>query len=383
MTLNSIVWLIKKSINQRKIVLTFIKNYLNHKVYVILNKEKYSLETNIFYIDVPDAKMVRYLYNMSMALVEAGHHVKIKANLFLIGNLYDYANWVLTTPNIFITKKNPKSGEIILTTEENKYPLSIHVDLNYYSRNINIQNECIVPLSMHPSFYRFGYLDQLPQLQLIKKSILVFFAGSFSEKHYNSQLLHLFQNMPTRMELLSVLQSNEILNVHFPENSEEAFAAINNSDNKILIINRSKAPIYPDEWLKILAKAFFFIAFPGTTIPFCHNLVEALAVGCIPILSYAHQMPAGLQDGFNCLIYSDKVDFIEKITQAYYMDNSKKNEMSQNALHYYNNTLNHKLFASQIINLKPSKLIANAEFVSLQYLDRELNTNYTSQFPNA
>jgi hypothetical protein len=319
---------------------------------------------------------------MSMALIASGHQIKIKANLFLVGNLYDYAQWLLTTPEIKFTFKNPKENDVILCSEEKKYLNSVFIDFNFYSRKIKLENEIIVPFSMHPSVYRNNYLSQIRVLQNIKKSISIFFSGSFSNDYYNSPLLHLYHQMDTRMELLTELKANNSLNIFYPKNRIEAFTAIEEDSEKIIIINRSEAPIYPNEWLPILAKAHFFIAFPGTTIPFCHNIVEALSVGSIPILAYAHQMPKGLIDGINCLIYNDKNNFIEKLHLACNMNSTQKNEMSKSAIRYYNDILHHIHFADNILKFKPKKVYANVEFVSLQHLDVELGTNHTETYSN-
>jgi len=182
------------------------------------------------------------------------------------------------------------------------------------------------------------------------------------------------------MELLAELLENKTLNIFFPKNRIEALTAIEKEAEQIIIINRTNAPIYPNEWLPTLAKAHFFIAFPGTTIPFCHNIIEALSVGSIPILAYAHQMPKGLIDGENCLIYSDKNSFVEKLHLAYNMNASKKYEMSKNAVRYFNDVLHHTHFAVKLLSLKPKKIYANVEFVSLQHLDVELGTNHTETY---
>ena len=60
--------------------------------------------------------------------------------------------------------------------------------------------------------------------------------------------------------------------------------------------------------LDALAKADFFLACPGVGMPLCHNLIEAIAAGAIPILQYAAYLPqrrAMLQDWVDWLQQAD------------------------------------------------------------------------------
>ena len=58
-------------------------------------------------------------------------------------------------------------------------------------------------------------------------------------------------------------------------------------------------------WLEALAKADFFLACPGVLMPLCHNVIESLVAGAIPILQYGSYLSPRLEDGINCLAFRD------------------------------------------------------------------------------
>ncbi|MDC1505583.1 hypothetical protein N8475_10385, partial [Winogradskyella sp.] len=257
-------------------------------------------------------------------------------------------------------------------------------NLNFYSRNIDIQKEIIAPLMMHPTNYANGYYKECSLLADKMRNNHVFFAGSVQQKNYNSPLLKLIHNTSSRYKLVEFLKKN-ITDIKIPNNRNELNAFINCKNSNVIIADRAKAPIYPHEWLEKLSNTSFFIALPGTTIPFCHNIIEAMSIGVIPILSlpYANHMPQGLKDGINCLIYESEKNLIQKIKYARSLHEKKIFVMRKEVKKYYKDVLDFKGFGQLLIDKQPKQIYANAEFFSLQLLDKELNTKYTQEHPNA
>jgi hypothetical protein len=150
-----------------------------------------------------------------------------------------------------------------------------------------------------------------------------------------------------------------------------------NGFNGLILSDRVLAPVYPNEWLSLIAKSSFFLCLPGTTIPFCHNLTEAMAVLTIPILSYEHQLPKGLKHGVNCLSYKNNNELIQVIEEAINMTDPQLDMMREELHKYFDQVIDHKIFVDQVLKLKPHKIYLNAEFYSLMCLDKEQNTTHT------
>lgn len=61
-----------------------------------------------------------------------------------------------------------------------------------------------------------------------------------------------------------------------------------NSDyiQKCIILHKTNFRIPAQKWLDVVAKSDFFLCAPGVQIPLCHNAIESMAVGTIPITNY-------------------------------------------------------------------------------------------------
>jgi hypothetical protein len=117
----------------------------------------------------------------------------------------------------------------------------------------------------------------------------------------------------------------------------------------------SKMWIDPVDWLPYLSKADFFICPPGYSMPMCHNVVEAMAVGAIPIINYPEWFNPDLRHMENCIIFDDKKDLIKKLESALELDQQKISEMRNHAIDYYENHLNPRKFISNVESRQENK----------------------------
>ena len=65
----------------------------------------------------------------------------------------------------------------------------------------------------------------------------------------------------------------------------------------------SKHRLTQDDYLTLLRQSHFVLCPPGWKVPHVHNLIEALAMGCVPIINYADLMTPPLRDQVNCLAF--------------------------------------------------------------------------------
>jgi hypothetical protein len=71
----------------------------------------------------------------------------------------------------------------------------------------------------------------------------------------------------------------------------------------------------------------------------CHNVIEAMAVGTIPILAYPDWFDPELEHCKNAIIYSDKEDLVNKIKIAIKMPQEEILKLRKGVLEYYNHFL--------------------------------------------
>ena len=106
-------------------------------------------------------------------------------------------------------------------------------------------------------------------------------------------------------------------------------------------------------------QADFFLACPGTRMPLCHNLIEALSCGSIPIIQYHKYLTPELIDGENCLTFHDEDTLRQAIQRAMEMPETEILKMRAAALRYYEDNLTEGQFAKRLLDT-PSKQVTLA-----------------------
>lgn len=74
---------------------------------------------------------------------------------------------------------------------------------------------------------------------------------------------------------------------------------------------------------------------PGWKVPHAHNLIEALAMGCIPIINYADLMTPPLRDHVNCLAFTTLEQLVIILETLPKFSLERIEAMRQEALDYY------------------------------------------------
>ena len=62
-----------------------------------------------------------------------------------------------------------------------------------------------------------------------------------------------------------------------------------------------------------MARSNFFLALPGYTQPFCHNVVEAMMTATVPIIEYGHLFSPTLRHGKDSIRFSGINEYIQTI----------------------------------------------------------------------
>ncbi|QDT14912.1 glycosyltransferase family protein [Alienimonas californiensis] len=121
-----------------------------------------------------------------------------------------------------------------------------------------------------------------------------------------------------------------------------------------------------EDWLPTLAQADFFLTAPGFKIPHAHNVVEALAVGAVPIINYAHLMRPPLTDR-EALLFRTEDELTERVGEALAMPPEERRRMARAAAAYYDAHLTPEAFAKTFLRAAdaagpdPITLYLNAE----------------------
>ena len=205
----------------------------------------------------------------------------------------------------------------------------------------------LMPYPIHPVHTEPGLNERLAGLRSSNRSMRVFFSGE--TKGYTRNRINYPRAKLPRLEVINALLERMGDRVLFVQDQATLDRALSDGyAKKCVILDTNKLRIPDREWLGVLSKADFFLAPPGIVMPMCHNAVEALAVGTIPVINYAEWFDPDLEHLRNCVAFDDKDDLIGKLDSVLAMDEVRILEMRKCAAAYYDAHLSSRSFMAKI-----------------------------------
>ena len=209
-----------------------------------------------------------------------------------------------------------KRATIIADSQDKE--CDIWVDFDYYNRNKRKVADMILPYYRSPARFYYDYVES--SVNFKPRKCTVFFGGAIPLSGYPS-LEQAFPGLMNRAEIVDCIKR------HF--------------DNRVYLVVKDERlgdteyKIRFEDFENQLATSDFFVAPPGIGMPHCHNVIEALSKGTIPIINYSSWFSPELENGVNCLTFSDERSLIESINVALKMPELKIHEMRENVKAYY------------------------------------------------
>ena len=233
------------------------------------------------------------------------------------------------------------------------------VKVDYDWRLCRQPDEIAFPVFVHPWITTMIKLPYIYQADAVRPA-RIFFGGNTSEGKYDKDVLRDRYAMLTRREMLEIAGAElPAADIHRPRDAADWLAS--EDAHPFVLCETQHCKIPGERWLDALAKADFFLACPGVGMPLCHNLIEALAAGAIPILQYADYLPEPLEDGVNCLAFADPAGLAAAIRRAVAMTPEDILRLRVNVRHYYDAYLAPGRFARSLFTGATRKtLLMNA-----------------------
>lgn len=233
----------------------------------------------------------------------------------------------------------------------------ISINKNYYTTP-PAEGRLIVPYFAHPVFYRNRQHRSVPLMREGARPMRVFFAGTMSTEAYSS-----------RFEF-PILDRDKILSDVMTTFRDQVSTSISETDRPIVMSVTGdtrdaigKYTLSPTDYVRALSRAQFFICPPGWLMPHCHNMVEAMSVGTIPITNYHAYMVPQLTPGENCLAFSTLPELRETMVAAMRMPESEVLRMRARVIEYYDRFLDPESFRRSFMQRLPdiSEIVVNDE----------------------
>jgi hypothetical protein len=303
----------------------------------------------------------RYAYLTLKRFSDAGYNVYFYRNVSLLGfaALRKYGRFIYSIKNLkFISKLPTNTREIIYAFDD------IHGNLlNHHWKKLTYVNiikptfcqigQMInIPYYFHPFMYKLDQHLRLEELRSSQRKMRIFFGGKNIEQFYKRKFFLDIYKQLTRTEALEAL-GNFKEQAKFVRNIDEFNRLISQSDysNKCYVVESNNVSIAHTQWFDTIAKSDFFLCLSGVELPMCHNSIEAMSLGTIPIISYYDWFFPPLEHGKNAIIYTNKEDFVAKVKEVFEMDQNKIDIMRTNVINYYEKYLSAKSFMDRYESL--------------------------------
>lgn len=323
-------------------------------------KERADAET--FYLYLPSMHH-RYLYQIAYFFSRLGPPVKLirRQTLEDYANLYQEGRLIYDIPNLKVVPpptrrvrakafvRSEEASDVLVEGIEKEITISDEVS------RAGDRSSMLLPYAAYPAQYQEGHLAQLQAHRAATRSVRVFFAGAtWYYEGRGEEVNRLFGKL-TRLGALTALNErlgpHKRLTISTPQQrmatlhgENDAAAAYTNK----LVLSTVKG--LPGDWLRDLAQCDFFLCLPGLTIPVAHNIVEAMAVGSIPILSYPEWFSPPLKHEENCLVYDGEDGLVEAVEQALAMSAEEIAAMREHVSTYYDEHLRPERLAECLMN---------------------------------
>jgi hypothetical protein len=232
----------------------------------------------------------------------------------------------------------------------------IEVKFDIFSRYW-LGDPIILPFPMHPAHAGADLPQRLQSLRQTERKVRIFFAGD-TNGYVRNRIRYPREKLP-RLEVINTIlerMGDKALSVD-DGNALQALLSLGDYSNKCVVVDANRFRIDEQRWLSTVARADFFLCPPGYVMPMCHNAVEAMAVGAIPLIGYPEWFQPGLRHMQDCVAFGDKKDLIAMVNQILEMDDEQISEMRRRVIEYYDRHLVADSFIRRIEAARDRKIV--------------------------
>jgi hypothetical protein len=212
-----------------------------------------------------------------------------------------------------------------------------------------------MPYPVHPFHATADLERRLAEYRSRPRDMSIFFSGD--TKGYTRNRIQYPKAKLPRLEVINTVlerMGEDVL--HVKDMSVLGIGPNGVHKRKCVIVDTNETWVDEAAWLGYLARADFFLSPPGIVMPMCHNIIEAMAVGSVPITNYPEWFTPSLTDMENCIVFADRDDLINKLKGVLVMNEGEISRMRTNVLDYYASFLRPATFVHGIESAKDNKI---------------------------
>ncbi|MDH3947321.1 MAG: exostosin family protein [Gammaproteobacteria bacterium] len=307
------------------------------------------------------SEMGRLLFYTLNIFALNGYHIKLFQNINFEKLEKDrpYIRLVESIDNLVMVDEIPGNTEdtIYLFDREDKecaqkhwkkrIQIRFNIFSSYFWSAFSKSRPIVMPYPMHPLLYGADLESRLQAGRQQKRTMRIFFSGD--TEGYRKNRIHYPTKKLTRSEIIGTITEvigDNAIRVTDTESHNRLLGG--EYIQKFVIVDNKEFRIESRYWLETLSKSDFFLCPPGYVMPMCHNVIEAMSVGTIPVINYPEWLNPSLTDMVNCVAFDDKDELIRKINHILNMKEEEINEMRSRVIEYYQNNLDPEVFVNKL-----------------------------------
>lgn len=282
------------------------------------------------YFDLRDNTFHRYLYCLIKFFDLAGMKVLIRKRVGFLGRISLFSEMIVDLPNVFLVTEKPISSQLVVCQSAKKVRnfRSVLLSDDYFSAGDDSSYH--VPMCMHPNVYSAG-TSWRRGMSRAEGRVRLFFAGNTDPSRYANQIISsLFQKL-NRVEVVTAVRAS------FPQEAVSAWSP--GEGGQMVLLDAPSAMVDSAGFMDMLGRSDFFLSPPGVMMPLCHNTIEAMFMGVIPILQHPELFHPPLEDNVNCIVFQDKEELIRRISEILAMPSGIIDELRHHVISYYDQHL--------------------------------------------
>ena len=292
----------------------------------LMLKSKRNIPSNSVYIELLEVSTgaIRRLSHIYYLFKETGYHVFVHIPFRIFISRKNFFGITSDKEFLLVSRTFRKKDIIVVSdTPETSRNKTVCINYNIFTDKIDTSVDVFYPIGFHPDLMSKKNESLARSLSgNNERKIAAFFAGNILERKYTNKRTKEYFNINTRYEIVQSIQdtlSKEYL--YFPVSYEDLLKKMESGflKNKIVIMNTQKAGIPQHEWLRLLSETNYFIYTPGILYPWCHNQIESMAAGSIPITQFPHIFHPNLRNQENCFTWKttdELVEILKEITNG-------------------------------------------------------------------
>lgn len=309
-----------------------------------------------------DGPQGRRFYCLFIFFIRAGFYPVLRENYLVLGNIQEKHKKLCLLEDFSVLLYEQDLPPNYLLVTDKWYSNLAHkakkiISVNYQP-NFQTEDDCFpMPFPMFPPLYAAQQDLHLQTYRQQSRQWRIFFGGDAEPGKYNKKSIRKIYAKLSRTQILDCMTRTLI-----PEFITElkSDAARQHAEEKqhagLIVMNTRECKVIAEEWLGTIARASFFLACPGVRYPMSHNLIEAMAVGTVPITQYPEMFFPPLEDGKNCLTFNNETELQTAITKAMTMSEHTLSIMAQAATDYYDTYLAPTASIQHLLNHRPHRI---------------------------